>query len=627
MANIKIDSDNEAKYNRYLDSLITKNSDIKNNFTKFTPDFTSTSNCFNDAKDLITAMIKFNKDNGNISYNNKDSDVYFQRTFLSLLLPFDSYTSVDNGKLIGESGNCKFTIADVKNSINNEDERIFIKVIEDPINRYVDKDYLIYDVISSIIFDKIFSENQELKGNCEKYIPVYRGCFCSYNLERGSDKYWNYNEIKEFKTIDKSPYNYKTILNVRPTDGFNMIYKEPVLNIMYKAIKSPISVWDIFVKNNDDSTLLLAIFTKSCDLYNFIKEIGLKYGFMHNDLHMSNILYDQTSEELVLIDFGRSSFGKYIDEQDIDLVNKIRVEYQKLYYDTYFPVNINRSPYLNSNLLKEFLYTEQRYFKYAYSTKLNNKYFGVILDLITFSLNLYIRLMYYLMTYYNSFYENEFKPQFEKLIEVEYFIIDPSVLLNNGHDSINITVTTVDKLVSNYAEVKNFIDTKVNGNAKNIFNIISEGLFYTGLYILFIGSANIQDRIYPCFQILDDVPDIDKFKDYVQTNVLDKEDYKTIINKDSFLENFLSNPTTGGESQIIRESFLNIIDHKQKEKPFSLVGNSKRTSKSDKIITLKKTADAYKKVFNKNYDLLSPIKSYRTTGGAKKGGKRILKKY
>lgn len=643
MANIQINTQNETLYNQQLESLITRYNDVKTNFSNFNPDFTLTSNCINDAKTIITDIIKFNKDNRIISYNSKDSDDYFHKTFLSLLLPFGRYTPLDNGKLIGHSANCKFTIADVNNSINNQDERIFIKVVEDVTNRFVDKDHLIYDVIACIIFNKIFSKNTDLKRKYEKNISEYRGCFCSYNLTRLYDKYWNYNEIIDYNNNDKSPYYYKTILGVKPSEGYNIIYKDPVLNIMYKAINDPISVWDIFVKKIDDNSLHLNIFKKCYDLYEFIKEIGLNYGFMHNDLHFSNILYDQTTNELVLIDFGRSSFGKYIDNYDEDLINKIRVEYQKIHYDKYFPININRTDYLNSNLLEKFLYTDQSFFKYAYSTKLGDKYFSVILDLITFSLNLYIRLIYYLIKNHKDVYDSNFKHQFEKLIEVNYLQDDPSVLLYNDHESINIsaTIRNVEDLVNNYREVKQFIDTNVKNDTKKIFTIIAEGLFYTALYILYIGPANIQDRIYTCFQILDDVPVINNFKKFVKENVLDIPNYRDIISNDSFLQNFLS--VTGGEGSMFEmiPSFnptfnqpLTAKAHSNRTpemNQFDMYDMISKTSRPKSIRetpkTLSKTSRAYEMIFNNHYDLLSPIKHRKTIGGSKKGGKRILKKY
>lgn len=637
MASIQINTENEKFYNKKLDNFITDYKDIKSNFANFNTDFTLTSNCINDAKTIITDIIKFNKDNQIINYNSKDSDNYFHKTFLSLLLPFDEYIPLDNGKLIGHSANCKFTIADIKNSINKSNERIFIKVVEDVTNRFVDKDHLIYDVIACIIFNKIFNENQDLASKYKKYISEYRGCYCSYNLTRLYDKFWNYNEIKDYINNDKSPYNYKTILGVKPTEGYNIIYKDPVLNIMYKAINDPISVWDIFVKKIDDKALHLNIFKKCYDLYEFIKEIGLDYGFMHNDLHFGNILYDQITNELVLIDFGRSSFGKYIDEYDQNLINKIRVEYQKIHYDKYFPININRTDYLTSNLLEKFLYTDQSFFKYAYSTKLNNKYFSVILDLITFSLNLYIRLIYYLIQNHKDFYNTNFKPIFETLIEVKYFQGDPSVLLYNDHDSINISsnVRNIEDLVNNYRQVKIFINTITNTDTKNIFNIISEGLFYTSLYILFIGPANIQDRIYTCFQILDDVPIINDFQKFVKEHVLDNPSYTDIITNDSFLRNFLVTSTTGGEGSTLQmipiplnRSFANNSKSQVFNMYTSRITSISKPPKSFK--SLSDTSRAYEMIFNKNYHLLSPIKpckTYKTMGGFKKGGKRILKKY
>jgi len=593
------------------------------NLTNFATDYTISSNFTNDIISLIGNEER--KYQGIIrSYKNKD--LFFHKSFMTLLLPFDNYIPYNNGELITNSGNCNFTIADV--SINSNPERIFIKIVDIPTAQY-HVDHLLYDVIASIIFDYIFKIDKKY----EKFIPEYRGCFPSYYfVDSSTIGFWNYNDINDFTNQDKSPFNYKTFL-------LNFSKQQKCLTVMYKAINDPINLRDFFIKYIDsDKDKYLDVLKKSCKIYELLKDLGLNYGFMHNDLHLGNILYDETTTELKLIDFGRASFGKYIDEINDDIINKIKVEYTKLNYDRLFRLDLFNSRYNGINSLEEFLYKDQRFFPYAYSIKLtNNKYFGIILDLITFSLNIYLRTICYFYKHDNLFYDQIFEPIFKKLIIITFNTSNINDLLKNTYTSIDIpsNITSIATLIANYREVREFIDGQ-SPDLQPLLYMLAEGLFYTSLYIFFIKpSSNIRQRIYPCFQILDDtIPHIIQFKDMIKTQIIDIPTYNDIILKDSFLRQFLpiiSSPLIPGgnkrKTSKLRKagesSVITPIDSKMQLLPYA-----QSLKVSPNIITLEHTAKAYINVFNNidNY-IGKPTKGTIYMTGGNKTNKRILKKY
>ena len=64
--------------------------------------------------------------------------------------------------------------------------------------------------------------------------------------------------------------------------------------------------------------------------------ISNKYNFLHNDLHMSNLLCKTMTDnegemgDIKMIDFGRSSFGYFMNNPNIDLDSEILYYMNKL---------------------------------------------------------------------------------------------------------------------------------------------------------------------------------------------------------------------------------------------------------------------------------------------------------
>ena len=66
-------------------------------------------------------------------------------------------------------------------------------------------------------------------------------------------------------------------------------------------------------------------------LLNVLLYLGIIYGFMHNDLHSGNIVYNLDTNNLMIIDFGRTSLKKYIDTS-IETINNC-VNYMFINWD------------------------------------------------------------------------------------------------------------------------------------------------------------------------------------------------------------------------------------------------------------------------------------------------------
>lgn len=141
-------------------------------------------------------------------------------------------------------------------------------------------DDILIDAYNSIILN-----NMQCDNNIKDHFPIY---VASYPLPL-------------------TPVNCNKTFKFEPTYNDNKNVK-CFNTIIYKTIQSNISLKDILEKK-DDNTILQKINMKITDLLFAISTIGFKYGFVHNDLHLNNVLYDTQNHVLKLIDFGRSFFS------------------------------------------------------------------------------------------------------------------------------------------------------------------------------------------------------------------------------------------------------------------------------------------------------------------------------
>lgn len=450
---------------------------------------------------------------------------FFYKSTSIFLLNINSYYPPQRDELKCVSANCKYIIADIKFENNKENERVFIKVVDynEQLNKIID--LLLFDVINSIIFEKIIEENEIYRN----YIPKYKGSSISYI----KNNTWNYNDL--IYTNDESPYSYK---------GMNINNKlTKVTLFMSEAIDNIIGVGDIiynYVKYNGSKELsiLVKVSKHLFNLYKFIETIGLKYGFTHNDLHLNNIVYDNTNDRLLLIDFGRSCFIKYIKEKNIDMNNCILSEYCKL--------NYNEFPLLGK------INSYNDLFDKYYNININNKYdidnkhyFGVIYDLITYTLTIY----------YNFCIINTII----KIPDEIRNIFDEILKINNGlynNIIIKTNTRTINILIKQYNLCKENIEKIKEKEKKNNLNFLSDGLFYMALYIyykkidtkqilIYFNNWDIGKNLYIYHNFVVIINKDYDFINYIQDTLINKSSYEdnTKIKKyNSFIKILINNP-------------------------------------------------------------------------------------
>lgn len=458
------------------------------------------------------------------------------------------------------------------------------------------------------------------------FIPIYKGCSLSYHSENSGNKYWDFNYFKTNDIIEVSS-NKKCIV------------------IIYEAITDPIALNNIFfdyyektgTEKQKLNSMITDILLNIYDFYKFMIEIGVNYGFMHNDLHFGNLLYNPTTKKIALIDFGHSSFAFFIDNIDSKINNIIFNEYIKIDFNR----KLNIVPQVtNTSIVQNCIH--RLYFKdifrYNVSKVINNKYFGVIFDLITFSIGMYIRLLCYIKETKQS-EANDIERLFNNIFLINY----NSDLKNLPLQKIIMSIPeyNLDKLIKiNFKNAYDYIKKLDDGNVnKKNYKILLEGLLYTALYCIFnqiIYQLNIIKSLFFSFQVMNN--NLNEFKEYFVTNILNNSEYMKILEDDEFLQNFIP-VTTGGRGQINTEP-QSIIGNFMKIDNIPILQNKTNPSLNLSLeSSLESIVNAYEKIYenkkqfsfiNKNYNS-SPIineSEYKYFEKVKGGRiKKILKRY
>lgn len=598
------------KYYKELTSLIKT---YKNKLSLYNDDL----NNIDDYLENISIIINY------LDYDEHKIDLFFAKSYLGLLLPFDNYIPFKNGDLQSNSGNCTFTLATVATK-EKKDEILFIKVVDkEEQNQLLNtsQDLLLFDIIVSFTFDYIFKNDISFK-HYSKFIPNFKYSFPTYT--RALDYYsknWNYNDLINYNSIKTiSPYSVEAIETPSKTE-----YEIESYIVMYEAINSPTTisklVFDYFTsKTAVNKNNLLGYFSKVCDLYDFIKDIGLKYGFMHNDLHLSNVIYDKTSDKLLMIDFGRASFAKFIKETNEEINKLAYSEFVKLYY---YAIIGNIEPH-DTQILKK-LYDNYSYNGTRHSIiGSNDNYFGIIYDLITFTMNLYLYLIAYIYTEDKEAFQT-FSKHFYKIIAVRFDSMQEII----SHTVEIKVVQSVDQLIEHYCDIRdNYINTpQVDCDTKRFYLTLLEGLLYSALFYQYNKLSNIgwfsidntMPFIFSYFQILTNMNALINFKNFIVNDILGNSEYAAKLSSDSFLKHFIdkSKMNGGGYDAIAKMKTKSI----SKSKPFSLFADY--IEQKNKKVSIRETAKAYENIFNESYDSYKPtIKSTKRSPS-----KRLLKQY
>jgi hypothetical protein len=549
------------------------------------------------------------------------SDFFYKSHYL-LLFPYINYVPYKDGLLLGNSLNSLFTIADIVEEESSSDNKLFIKIINYNSQRVGSNiDLAIYDIIISIIFEDLLTLSSYVKYR--DFISIYKGCSLSYHGESNGNKYWDFNYFKTNDIIDEVSNNKKCIV------------------IMYEAITDPIALNNLFfdycVKTGTEKEKLNSMITDTLlniyDFYKFMIEIGVKYGFMHNDLHFGNLLYNPTTKKIALIDFGHSSFALFIDYTENIINDIIFNEYIKINFNeklNIVPQVTNKS--LVQNCIHRLYFKD--IFRYNISKTINGKYFGIIFDLITFSMGMYVRLLYYIKET-NQSEANDIERLFNNIFHINYNNDLKNLPLQKIIMSIpeyNFDILIKENFKNAYDYIKKLDDSNVN---KKNYKILLEGLLYTALYCIFnkiTYNLNITDSIFFSFQVMNN--NLNEFKEYFVTTILNNSEYMNILKDDEFLQNFIPEIRTGGRGQVITDAPSTMTNYiKSYNSPIIENKTSPLLNSS-----LESTVNAYEKIYenkkqfsfiNKNHTL-SPISDeseYKYF--EKKGGriKKILKRY
>ncbi len=351
--------------------------------------------------------------------------------------PITKLVYTKNGLLTKSSVNCIHSVILFRDSLNEKHFK-FIKVVPYPENG-IRNDCIIFDIINGFIFNLICLSDSSIS----EHITTYDCSFLSYYYSETDDiNYWDYHKLLfleehyGIKTNIYSPYNpcddneeFRRILTKKEIipEPSSKCYKKAYICCI-DAVRH-IDIYDLFfikiITHNE--TYYIEIFDlilteKFKKFFNFLLKIGINYGFHHNDAHISNIIYDLEKQEIKLIDYGRSIFGKFINEESDEINSYLINEIDKL--------NLKLNPSYSSllDVLETYkdLYDESKrtgLFKqaslinssYKKSDGITYCYPMVIFDLICISCNLYECILKYfifksekneaLKSYFLEFYD------------------------------------------------------------------------------------------------------------------------------------------------------------------------------------------------------------------------------
>jgi len=359
------------------------------------------------------------------------------------------------GNLIGDSANCKFTVAKVMVRPGGSERSRYFKIVNQasqyhPPHTSGGEDLVICDVVSATIMERLRLRYPKLTVHFPRYFDATIGQY----IGTRDNEYWTYNDI--YYDNPKSIHSYNGIIN--PYDR-SIKYRDKCVIMVYEAVNL-LSFEKVFINYNNDNSLANAIKCLNVlgdfyELVNSLKYLGVYYGFMHNDLHSTNIIYNEDTGRVMIIDLGRVSYRKYIDTPSSEINSVVEYQYYKLGYDDLYSdirrgINSYNDLYLNTRLFRHRLSE-----KVPNSITTKNIYYGFIYDLITLTIQFYIKSLYFFADK-NPTLNNHIKPYLMNIVNVDY-----GNRIKNLLTPYNFTMSTVDipTLIANFTAAKNFIST------------------------------------------------------------------------------------------------------------------------------------------------------------------------
>jgi hypothetical protein len=561
---------------------------------------------------------------------------FFIKSFYSQALFVDTFSGFP--VLEGNSANCKFQIADV--TLNGKSLKFFYKIVKyESQDRSVvtnKDDLLLYDVVNSLIIERIIHKNNgniQYSSDTSKsfklrdHIPVYVDSTLSFYKKDSQNSYWDYNIIKYTNPI--SPHNYKTVINSSPT-----IYKDKSMILAYIAINM-ISFEKVFINYRQYSRNELYVTIARRALFGYIPLInvllylGIIYGFMHNDLHSGNIVYNLDTNNLMIIDFGRTSFKKYIDTSMENINNCVHYNAHKLGYD-----DIYRSLSLNNY---SGIYSHTPLFNHTLSISLPHDpsfYFGFIFDVITLTLQVYIKTILF-FNIEESAMMTRLNPYLKNIIFIDYNNVRDN-LIDDFNFSIS-TSLTIDELFNNYRICKREISHIRDAEIISLFNELTDNLLITALFLhsrqlqrqtirIDSKSPRLAKPFHWALQIVDKSCKLEDFYNYIDT-LFQIDTYHDDLNNISYINSIFKYRGTsmrGGKMQMskskIDDNDYSMSDIFEKYGKTSKRSSSSSISKNDNLINNYIDVYDYKEKYSypeqnsdNEEDLLSRTSTVRST--------------
>lgn len=452
--------------------------------------------------------------------------------------------SGQDGLLRDESANCVFTIVNI-----NGEER-FIKVV--PYDFDKKKDCIIFDIANAIIFKHIIATDPTYSYFSD-YTAEYLNSFLSYYTQtinhRGKKTYfWDYNRLYYCSSLPSLNINDKTISPyipndiITPTDTFNPLKQvfdrdtKPANNIhnrafVYhsRAISNSISVRKLFKECQTNMARCEDMISNIGPFfYGFLLVAGVKYGFAHNDLHFGNLLFNLTTNRIILLDLGRSFFAHYvygennafINSQVVYEITKLNLDKHSFYSSDCISLTNYRGLFYDTNNKLLFGYNQLEDFERINSLGKRIRYYPLcVFDIIAYGCNIYIYMLYFLYNKagrdYNEPNFKGFREIFSDLFEIgdlenllqseQIFRFKFNYFIKNNSNPANPEPNSIENILKTYEEILTlYIFDKDSSQDyytyRNVFKIILDALLLCALlYHSKNQTARNEQYLFPTF--------------------------------------------------------------------------------------------------------------------------------
>lgn len=213
----------------------------------------------------------------------------------------------DKNVLYGSSANCKQAVMTTNN------KQYFLKFMVEP-----DKDNILIENLNGTIINNIVNNNNDVKNYFTTL--VHNGCVIITDVRtkqliyEGDDP-----EIEDNLFIDHvykfnpkfNPKENLIITNSIPDEGLVLDTPTPInsyipINVQ-ELLLDYVYVEDI-LRLTDDDEGINDFLTNLNNFFKVLEVIGSKYGFVHNDAHLRNLMMNEKGN-IKLIDYGRSLFN------------------------------------------------------------------------------------------------------------------------------------------------------------------------------------------------------------------------------------------------------------------------------------------------------------------------------